>query len=271
MSDSFRHLRAVVLDWAGTMVDHGSLAPMGVFVEAFARFGVAITIDEARGPMGMAKRPHIATLMALPRVAAVWRERHGQVPTEADIDAVYEVFVPMNVEVAGRYADVIPGAAEAVAELRRRGLKIGSSTGYTREIMAEVIPIAAARGYAPDCIVCTGDTPDGRPTPFMLYKAFLELAVWPASACVKVDDTEVGIAEGLNGGCWTVGVAVTGNVFGLSLADTQALPPAEFTARRSAAVARLEAAGAHYVVDGVADILPVMSLIEGRLARGERP
>ena len=267
----FRHLRAVVLDWAGTMVDHGSLAPMGVFVEAFARFGVELTIDEARGPMGMAKRPHIAALTALPRVAAAWRDRHGREPTGADIDAVYEVFVPMNVAVAGRYADVIPGAAEAVRRLRGQGLKIGSSTGYTREIMAEVTPVAAAQGYAPDCVVCTGDTPDGRPTPFMLYRAFLELAVWPAWACVKVDDTEVGIAEGLNGGCWTVGVAVTGNVFGLSLADTRALAPEAFAARREAATARLAAAGAHYVVDGVADILPVAQAIEERLARGERP
>jgi phosphonoacetaldehyde hydrolase len=271
MSDPFKQLRAVVLDWAGTMVDHGSLAPMGVFVEAFAHFGVAITIDEARGPMGMAKRPHVATLMGLPRIAEEWRARHGRSPTEADIDAVYELFVPMNVEVAGRYADVIPGAADAVTELRRRGLRIGSSTGYTREIMAEVTPVAAAQGYVPDCIVCTGDTPDGRPTPFMLYKAFLELTVWPAWSCVKVDDTEVGIAEGLNGGCWTVGVAVTGNVFGLSLADTEALTPAEFATRRAAAVARLEGAGAHYVVDGVADILPVMTAIEERLGRGERP
>jgi phosphonoacetaldehyde hydrolase len=271
MDGPFKQLRAVVLDWAGTMVDHGSLAPMGVFVEAFDRFGVAITIDEARGPMGMAKRPHIAALMALPRIATAWQEQHGREPTEADIDAVYEVFVPMNVEVAGRFADVIPGAAAAVDELRRRGLKIGSSTGYTREIMAEVIPVAAAQGYAPDCIVCTGDTPDGRPTPFMLYKAFLELGVWPAWTCVKVDDTEIGITEGLNGGSWTVGVAVTGNVFGLSLADTRALAPDDFAMRREAAMARLRNAGAHYVIDGVADILPVMSAIEERLARGERP
>ena len=271
MTDKFEHVQAVVFDWAGTTVDHGSLAPMGVFVEAFARFGVTITVDEARGPMGMAKRPHIAALLRLPRIAAAWRDKHGHAPTEADIDAVYAVFVPMNIEVAGRYADVIPGVAEAVAGLRRRGLKIGSSTGYTREIMAEVIPVAAAQGYSPDSIVCTGDTPDGRPTPFMLYKGFLDLGVWPAWSCVKVDDTEVGIKEGLNGGCWTVGVAVTGNVFGLSLADTAALPPKTFAERRAAAVERLAGAGAHYVIDGVADIIPVIAAIEGRLARGERP
>ena len=136
MDQPFRYLKAVVFDWAGTMVDHGSLAPMGVFVEAFARFGIELTIDEARGPMGMAKRPHIAALMALPRIAEAWRRKHGRDASEADIDAVYKVFVPMNVEVAARYSDVIPGAAEAVGSLRRRGLKIGSSTGYSREIMA---------------------------------------------------------------------------------------------------------------------------------------
>lgn len=267
----FAHLKAVVFDWAGTMVDHGSLAPMGVFVEAFRRFGVEITVDEARGPMGMAKRAHIAALLALPRVERLWCSVHGRSPTESDIDAVYEVFVPMNVEVAARHADLVPGAAATVRELRARGLKIGSTTGYTREIMARILPVAAEQGYAPDCLVCTGDTSEGRPSPLMLYKAWLELGVWPAWCCVKVDDTEIGVAEGVNAGCWTVGVAVTGNLFGLSLADTSALPRHELLARRNAAAARLEAAGADYVVDSVADLLPAVMAIEQRLARGEQP
>jgi phosphonoacetaldehyde hydrolase len=266
-----KHLKAVVFDWAGTVVDHGSLGPMGVFVEAFASFGVGITIEEARGPMGMAKRPHVAALLAMPRIADEWQRVRGHSPTEADIDAVYDVFVPKNIAVAARYADLIPGAAEAAQSLRGLGVKIGTTTGYTHEIMDEIAPVAARQGFVPDCIVCTGDAPDGRPTPFLLYRVFLELGVWPASACIKVDDTEVGIAEGLNAGSWAVGVAVTGNLFGLSLADTIALPPSELAARRAAAASRLKAAGAHYVIDGVADLMPVVAEIEGRLLRGERP
>jgi phosphonoacetaldehyde hydrolase len=265
------HVKAVVFDWAGTVVDHGSLGPMGVFVEAFAEFGVAITIDEARQPMGIAKRPHVAALLAMPRIAEEWRRVRGSAPGEADVDAVYRVFVPKNIAVAASYADLVPGAAETARRLRELGLKIGTTTGYTHEIMEEILPVAASQGFVPDCLACTGDTPDGRPTPFLLYKAFLDMAVWPASACIKVDDTEVGIAEGLNAGCWTVGVAVTGNVFGLSLADTKALAPAEFQRRRAEAAGRLAAAGAHYVVDGVADLMPVVLDIEGRLTRGERP
>jgi len=264
-------VRAVVFDWAGTVVDHGSLAPMGVFVEAFAEFGVEISVAEARGPMGMAKRPHVAALLALPRVSAAWAEKHGHAPTEADIDAVYEVFVPKNRAVAAKYADVIPGVADVVGALRSRNIKIGSTTGYTRDIMAEILPVAAGQGFAPDCLVCTGDTPEGRPSPYMMWRALTELQVYPAAHTIKVDDTEVGISEGINAGAWTVGVAVTGNVFGHTLAETQALSPEEFAAKRTAAAARLSAAGAHYVIDGVAGLMPVVAEINGRLARGERP
>ena len=264
-------VKAVIFDWAGTVVDYGSLAPMGAFVETFAEFGVTISIDEARGPMGMAKRPHIMAIMALPRVAQAWAEQHGHAPTEADIDAVYAAFVPKNIAVAARYATLVPGAADVVAALRGQGVKIGSSTGYTREIMAEILPVAARQGFKPDSLVCTGDTPDGRPTPFMLYKTLLDLKVWPAWSVIKVDDTEVGIAEGNNGGAWTVGVSVSGNCFGLSREDAEALAPADFAERRATAIKKLEAAGAHYVVDSVADLMPIVQKIEERLARGERP
>ncbi len=155
--------------------------------------------------------------------------------------------------------------------LRDLGLKIGTTTGYTREIMNEITPVAAVQGFTADSMACTGDAPDGRPTPFLIYKTLLDLAVWPASACIKIYDTEVGIAEGLNAGCWTVGVAVTGNVFGLSLSDTKALSSDEFRTRREKAAAKLTGAGAHFVIDGVADLMPVIHAAEGRLARGETP
>ncbi|HZA66088.1 MAG TPA: phosphonoacetaldehyde hydrolase [Geminicoccaceae bacterium] len=264
-------LQAVVLDWAGTVIDHGSLAPMGVFVRAFAQFGVEIRGDEARGPMGMAKRDHIKAVMDLPRVREAWRACHGAAPTELDVDRIYDVFVPMTVEVVSDHATLIDGVAAVVARLRARGLRIGSTTGYTREIMAPVLPIAAGQGYAPDNVVCAGDVAAGRPTPAMMYRTFLDLEVWPAWRVVKVDDTEVGIAEGLNAGCWTVGVAVTGNAFGLSAADAAALPPHEFEQRRAAACRQLTRAGAHHVVDGIWDLEHALATIEGALARGERP
>jgi phosphonoacetaldehyde hydrolase len=264
-------LKAVVFDWAGTVIDHGSQAPMGVFVKAFKSFGVEITIAEARGPMGMAKRDHIKTLMALPRVAQAWAVAQGGPPDEAAIDRVYEVFVPMNEEAVSDYCTMIAGAVPAVERMRVRGLKIGSTTGYTRSIMARVLPLAAAQGYAPDNLVCAGDLAEGRPSALMMYRTFLDLGVWPAAHVVKVDDTGVGIAEGLNAGCWTVAVAVSGNAFGLNPEETAALSPQVFETMKAAAYADLRRTGAHYVIDSVADIDWVLDDIEGRLARGERP
>lgn len=266
-------LKAVVLDWAGTVVDMGSRAPMGVFVEVFSRFGVEVSIAEARGPMGMAKLDHIRALGAAPRVAAAWVARHGRPFSDADAQAIYEVFVPMNVAVVSKpeHSTLIPGAAAMASALRARGLKIGSTTGYTREIMAPLLPLAAAQGYAADNLVCAGDLAQGRPTPMMMYRCFLELEVFPASAVVKVDDTPAGIGEGIAAGCWTIGVTLSGNEVGLSAEELAATPPAEQARLRDIAAQRLHAAGAHYCIDSVAEIMPVLDQIAARLARGERP
>lgn len=264
-------LKAVVFDWAGTVIDFGSRAPMGVFVEAFKSFGVDITVAEARGPMGKPKRDHIADLMRLPRIAKAWQKAHGKKPGEAEIDQVYEVFVPMNVKIAAKFAGLIPGVAETVAALRAKGLKIGSTTGYTRDIMKPILPIAARQGYQPDNLVCAGDLAAGRPTPLMMFRTFADLGVFPPSAVVKVDDTTPGIEEGLAAGTWTVGVAATGNEVGLSAEEWTALSPKEREVKAKPARATLKAAGAHYVVDSVADLMPVIEAIESKLAQGKRP
>lgn len=257
-----RRFKAVVFDWAGTMIDFGSFAPMGVFVEAFRRFGVDVTIAEARAPMGSAKRDHIKAMITAPRIAAAWAARRGAAPTEADIDRVYEVFVPMNEEVVADHAALVPGAAEAVARLRAMGLKIGSTTGYTRSIMRRVLPLAAAQGYAPDNLVCADDLPEGRPGPLGMYQCFIDLRVHPPSAVVKVDDTEPGIAEGVAAGCLTVGVSLSGNHVGRTPEELAALPPAEIDRLRAEAGAKLRAAGALHVIDTVADLPALLERLD---------
>ena len=271
MSQPATSLTAVVFDWAGTIIDFGSCAPMGAFVRLFEQFGVQLSIAEARGPMGVAKWDHIQALGRLPRIAAQWQARHGRSFTDADVDHLYEVFTPMNAAVVPDYADFIPGAVDVVNALRGRGLKIGSTTGYNRPIMEVVTPIAARGGYVPDNLVCAGDLATGRPSPLMMYRTFADLGVWPPHTVVKVDDTGVGLEEGLNAGTWTVGLAVSGNANGLTLAEWQALDAEAQQARREAATAALRTAGAHYVIDSVADLLPVIDDIEARLMRGERP
>ncbi len=246
--------KAVVFDWAGTLVDYGCFAPAEAFREAFARFDIEVTAEEARAPMGLPKRDHIAAMLAMPRVTNLWAERHGRACTAQDIDAIYEVFLPLNIAVVGAHAEPVPGAATALAELRAMGLKIGSTTGYTRDIMAALAPLAAERGIAPDTIVCSDDLKEGRPGPLGMYQCFVDLAVYPSDTMIKVDDTAPGIAEGKSAGCLSVGVALSGNHMGMTSNEVQALTREARDENRRRISDILMDAGADHVIDTVADL-----------------
>ena len=248
-------IQAVILDWAGTTVDYGSLAPTEVFVEIFRRRGIEITVAEARGPMGSAKRDHIAAIASLPRIAQLWQARNERPPNNSDVQQMYDDFLPLQKQtLAERGSEVIPGVADAIGWLRQRGVKIGSTTGYTRALMDVVAPIAARGGYEPDAIVCSDDVSAGRPAPWMNFRAAELLGVYPMSAVVVVDDTPLGIAAGRNAGAITVAVSQTGNALGLLEAEVQALSARDLQTRLNQIDHDFGLAGAHMTIRSVAEL-----------------
>lgn len=254
--------KAAVFDWAGTMIDFGSFAPVAAFVAVFRRFDIEAGIADARQPMGLPKRDHIRAMLAVPSIAAQWQARHGSPPGEAAIDAVYAAFLPLSEAVVADHAALVPGALETVAFLRRRGMKIGSTTGYTRAIMERVLPVAAAQGYAPDNLVCADDLPEGRPGPLGMYQCFIDLRAYPPQSVLKVDDTPPGIMEGVAAGCVTVGLALSGNEAGLTPDRLAALSEPARADLRARVTATLKAAGADHVIDTVADLPPLIRRLE---------
>lgn len=276
MSDRYRRsycgpIQAVLLDWAGTTVDYGCMAPALVFVEVFRRKRVPITIEEARAPMGAHKRVHIQRIAELDSVRQRWQAVHGRPPDDDDVSAMFAEFVPLQLACLSRYSTLIPGTLETVAQLRARGIKIGSTTGYLAEMMQINQADAKRQGYAPDATVCAGDVPAGRPYPYMCLQNVIRLGVSAVQACVKIDDTIPGIEEGLNAGMWTIAVAVSGNEVGMALDEWRALPMDAQQAKRERAYLRLQQSGAHCVVDSIADILPCIDAIQARIGRGEAP
>jgi phosphonoacetaldehyde hydrolase len=264
-------VKAVILDWAGTTVDHGSLAPVRVLQQVFAKRGVPISEEEARRDMGVLKIDHIRKIIFSESVSARWGKAVGRDPTEADVEELFANFVPLQLECLVKYSTVIDGVAETVARLRKRGIKIGSTTGYTRAMLEMVLPPAAAQGYAPDCAITPDDVGAGRPHPWMIFANAIRLQVEPLEAIVKIGDTPVDIEEGLRAGVWTIGVARTGNMVGLSPEDFAALAPAGQATRLENARKQLAASGAHAVIDAVADCERALDAIESRIRSGERP
>lgn len=266
-------LEAVILDWAGTTVDFGSFAPTTVFVEAFAQaFGFALSLEEARGPMGLGKWDHIRALGDTPAIAARWRERFGAPMSDHDVDRIYRAFMPLQVAKVAAHADLIPGTLETMAWLRERAIKIGSCSGYPREVMQVLVEAAAQRGYRPDHVVATGEVAAGsRPGPWMALQNVIALGIGDVAACVKVDDSAPGIHEGRRAGMWTVGLSLSGNESGLTLERFLAADGAQRDAARRAASVNLAAAGAHLIVDTIADLPEALLQLQARYARGERP
>ena len=256
------HIEAVIFDWAGTTVDHGCMAPLAPFLEVFRRRGITIGAEAARGPMGTHKRTHIERLLALPEVGAAWRALHGRAPGRADVDAMFAEFVPLQLAVLRDFAEPIAGCVEVVNGLRARGVRLGSTPGYTRVMMDVLAPEAARRGFAPDVIVTADEVARARPWPDMCLRNVMDLGVSSVRACVKVDDTVAGIEEGLRAGMWTVGVVMTGNEIGRTATELEAMDPAERAQRRAEGHAHLAAAGAHVVVDGIADLPGALARIE---------
>lgn len=249
-----RRIRAVLLDWAGTTIDHGSLAPTSVFIEIFRARGVEITTAEARGPMGTAKRDHIATVLRLPRITAAWTEHTGEPPSDADVEELYQQFLPLQQAILAAHAELIPGVLELVETCRQLGIRIGSTTGYTRALMDVVEPLAARAGYSPEVVICSDEVAAGRPAPWSNFRAAERLGVYPMADILVVDDTIAGIEAGRNAGMRTIAVTRTGNALGLSAADLAAAPADHVAARVAAAEAEFIAAGADACLGGVAEL-----------------
>ena len=264
-------LQAVILDWAGTVVDFGSFAPTQIFVEAFAEFDVQVSIEEARGPMGMGKWDHIRTLCDQPQVAERYRKAFGRTPTDDDVTAIYQRFMPLQIEKIAEHSALIPGALDTIARLRVQGIKIGSCSGYPKQVMDKVVALAATNGYIADHVVATDEVPNGRPWPAQALANVIALGIDDVAACVKVDDTVPGILEGRRAGMWTVALTCSGNALGLTYEQFRALDARTLASERKRIEAMFEGSRPHYLIDTINDLPAVIADINRRLAEGEMP
>lgn len=262
------NIKAVIFDWAGTTLDYGCMAPAVVFRRIFKKYKVPISMEEARQPMGAHKKVHIRKITEIPDVRTRWIATYGNEPTEKDVENMFQDFIPEQMKVLTEYTDIIPGTLETINTLKERGIKIGSTTGYMINMTELLKKAAAEKGYIPDSSVCAEEVPDGRPAPWMCVKNAEKLGVYPFNKIVKVDDTIPGVMEGLNAGMWTIGLAKSGNEMGMTLEEINEFEknhPEEYKAKLDGAYKRMHDSGADYVVDSIADVLPIIEKIEVKL------
>lgn len=264
-------VRGVIFDIAGTIIDHGSIAPIIAFQELFKSIGIPITETEARLPMGSEKREHIRQLLAMPRIYEKWISLYQSAPDEHAINRLYQGFVDHLMIAINQTATPVSGLMQTLQFLKDNGIKVGCNTGYSRQIVDEIKLHFDRLGFTPDSLICATDVTRGRPFPDMSLKNAEELGLDQPDTGIKVDDTIVGIQAGLNAGMWTVGVATSGNEVGLSESDWNNLSTEEKDHRKAKAYKNLYDAGAHFVIDSIADMPSVIDEINQRLANGQKP
>lgn len=249
----------IIFDWAGTTVDYGCFAPVKAFIEAFEHYGITPTLEEVRKPMGMLKIDHIRTMLSMDRIAKAWEEKYNRPWTEEDVKEVYLLSESKILEIVQNYGEPKPYVVETVKALRDTGLKIGSTTGYTDEMMALVVPKAKEQGYEPDCWFSPDATGQkGRPYPYMIFRNMEALGLMDVSRVIKVGDTVSDIKEGKNAGMISVGVIEGSSVMGLTKEEYESLNEKD-KAEADKRVERvyLEAGADHVIRDirGVLDLV----------------
>ena len=266
-------VKAVILDWSGTVSDAYVIAPAVVFVDVFSKHGVEISMEEARGPMGLRKDLHIKELTKVPEIRDRWKKVHDSDPVQSDVDRMFKDFIPMQLECLRRYTTLLPGVADTTKKIQDSGIKIGSTTGFLRSMVDILAEDAKAQGYNPDVTVAGDEVINGaRPKPFMIYKNLDMLDVHPIQSVIKVDDTVSGVGEGLNAGCWTVGIARYSNYMNInSLEEAESISDSEIAQRLEYSRDLLVKSGAHYVINDFPELLDVIEDVNERLSRGEKP
>lgn len=260
-------IQLVVFDWAGTTTDFGSQAPMQVFDRTFSQYGLHFSRQEINAPMGMEKKAHIRAMLSTAHGRELWNAAKGRPWNETDVESVYQSFEENLRRVVAEFSQVIPGVPETVKRLRGRGIKIGSTTGYTSEMMQFVLPVAKAGGYEPECVVTPDVTGYSRPTPFMLYECMRRTGVWPASHVVKVGDTAVDIQEGKNAGAWAIGILTGSNLLGLSREEYEQASEEALQAGKAHAREVYLEAGADLVIDSIQELPEAIETLNLRMSR----
>jgi len=266
-----KNIDCVILDWAGTTIDYGCFAPLEAFIQAFREKNIEITVEEAREPMGMLKRDHIQAILDMPGIQKLWNDEYGENYTKKDIEDLYNKFETKIFEVLKDFTTPIDGVVEIIKYLKSKNIKIGSTTGYTSEMMRVVTREAKTKGYQPDNWVSSDIVKKGRPYPFMIYKNLLDLGVANTNNVIKIGDTTVDIKEGRNAKVWSVGVILGSSELGFSKKEVENLSELELKNEMKRVRKKMYKAGAHFVIDSIKDIPDLLEIIEAKLEIGEKP
>ncbi|XP_074661078.1 phosphonoacetaldehyde hydrolase-like [Tubulanus polymorphus] len=267
-------VKACILDWCGTSANKYSLATTRVFDQFFKKYKVPIGVEHVRKSIGLRMDLQILEILKIPSVSKRWKDLHGQLPNEADVNSMYSDFVPMFMKSLHEYGELIPGTSKAIDSLKTDlNCKIGSTTCLSRSMVDILLNAAVKQGYHPNTTVASDEVNNGiHPKPHMIYKSMGLLDISPIQSVVKVGATSYTIHEALEAGCWAVAVSRYSNYMNInSFEEENEVSEDDMKQRNTVAQEILINSGAHYVIDSIVQLPDIVNEINHRLSKGEKP
>lgn len=222
-------IKLVACDMAGTTIDeHGDVYV--ALARCVEETGVRTTPESVQEWMGADKVEAITALI----------EAGGGTATPPAVEAAFTRFKELLVEFYDANPPVaLDGVEDAFRELRRRGVKVALTTGFSRDVAG---PLLERLGWSVeddnllDAVVCSDEVAAGRPAPHMIHRAMELTGVQDVRAVIAAGDTVNDLAAANNAGVTAVGV-LTGK---LGREDLAVHPH-------------------HHILDGVKDIPSLLS------------
>ena len=198
-------IRACIFDLGGTLIDKYSLSPLNSLHKAFHKFNIPITKSLIADDMGLKKKEHIEIILEKPNVKPMWYRETSDIPKSIMRDCILREFNRVQTK-SLETCDLIENSVFTINRLQKMGIKIGITTGFNYEHTMIVNNIFEEHNIFLDSIVSSDCVDNSRPYPDMIHENMKNLNITNPKHVIKIDDTFIGIQEGLNAGCFTIGV-----------------------------------------------------------------
>jgi len=215
-------LSLVVFDMSGTTVDDvvdGLPLVLKCYDDAFREHGIAIPFNVLNDQRGRDKR-------------AVINEFGG-----SKAPAIYDSFVDSLLKYVVRIRE-IEGVGKVFSELHSNNVLVAAGSGFPSDVSKAIVDkLGWEKDGLLDYWTCSEAVGKSRPDPIMIHSIMKHLNVKDPLSVIKVDDTVVGIEEGIRAGVITLGV----------LTGTQSRE-------------KLQKSNPVHILDSVRDLLPYLRL-----------
>jgi phosphonatase-like hydrolase len=192
-------IKLVIFDIAGTIIeDHGEV--VRAFSAALKKSDIPFTKDEIRRWMGASKREVIRHFV---------EQRSPHLAQAEIVETTYGCFRAELQQLYAERLSPIAGAAEVFAWCKKHGIQMATTTGFYREISDLILEKTGWRDvFAAN--ISSSDVRQGRPAPYMIFRAMEATGVRTVLEVINVGDTPLDLQSGTNAGVRGVVGVLTG-------------------------------------------------------------